>query len=77
MIERRLPARTRPLIVGILLIFLGACAHAPDDDPPTPPDRVAVHDPAEPVNRAGFGFNRVLVTGASGGIRSTTACTTW
>ncbi len=62
MIERRPPTRTRPLIVGILLIFLGACAHTPDNDPATPPDQVAVHDPAEPVNRAVFGFNRVLDT---------------
>ncbi|MFP1677350.1 VacJ family lipoprotein [Alloalcanivorax sp. C16-2] len=60
MIERRPPARTRPLIVGLLLIFLGACAHTPDNNPAAPPGEVAVHDPAEPVNRVLFGFNRVV-----------------
>jgi phospholipid-binding lipoprotein MlaA len=51
----------RSAVVGLLAVLVGGCASAPA---PTanPCDRVpyTLHDPAEPVNRGLFAFNRTL-----------------
>lgn len=64
--SRRLPTLFRVSLTAALLLLLGGCAHtAPPPAGPADaagPTTVVVHDPAEPVNRVVFGFNRVLDT---------------
>lgn len=65
LLHHRLAALFRVSLTATLLMLLGGCAHSPPAAAPAdaaPPATVLVHDPAEPVNRVVFGFNRVLDT---------------
>lgn len=58
------PMSARAAMLGVFLLLISACAHNPPEvaAPDTPRSEVTVYDPAEPVNRVVFGFNRVLDT---------------